>query len=349
MRMAELCFLLFSRVIAGLAVSGQQEPLQVLNLDETDPFGLHFPFHDLKPLAIGVFVHDAYLPAVSSSILGAETWLRTHIFNRYPSKNISVIIVGRSVLCDRGHERAWGFVRSAVKNLYHSLTRWGLQDEIKVSAALSSDCLDHLQMQGRFDPLLRFFGENSLRYIVEPSPYSSHTVLYSVHRAALESSGVDISILRAVKSIGKKLLSSEITSSSHFAPVPDSSLSFAPGSFPDEIPSNPPEACLPIAAPEPSKAEDQNARLWCVAKPTVPDEKLQEAMDYACGEGGAECEEIKPDGRCYLPDTIVAHASYAFNSYWQMTKNIGGSCSFYGTALLINSDPSFQQCKYALS
>ncbi|KAG0492671.1 hypothetical protein HPP92_006069 [Vanilla planifolia] len=207
MRMAELCFLLFSRVIAGLAVSGQQEPLQVLHLDETDPFGLHLPFHYLKPLAIGVSVHDADLPAVSSSILGAETWLRTHIFNRYPSKNISVIIVGRSVLCDRGHELAWGFVRSAVKNLYHSLTRWGLEDEIKVSAAFSSDCLDHLQMQGRLDPLLRFFGENSLRYIVEPSPYSSHTVLYSVHRAALESTGVDISVLRAVKSIGKKLLS----------------------------------------------------------------------------------------------------------------------------------------------
>lgn len=80
--------------------------------------------------------------------------------------------------------------------------------------------------------------------------------------------------------------------------------------------------------------------MWCVAKPSVPAETLQEAMDYACGVGGAECDEIQPNGNCYNPDTIVAHASFAFNSYWQKTKVNGGSCSFGGTAMLINSDPS---------
>lgn len=80
--------------------------------------------------------------------------------------------------------------------------------------------------------------------------------------------------------------------------------------------------------------------MWCVAKPSVPAETLQEAMDYACGEGGAECDEIQPNGNCYYPDTIVSHASYAFNSYWQKTKINGGTCSFGGTAMLINSDPS---------
>lgn len=90
-------------------------------------------------------------------------------------------------------------------------------------------------------------------------------------------------------------------------------------------------------------------KLWCVAKPSVPEETLQEAMGYACGEGGADCQEIMPNGSCFNPDTAVAHASYAFNSYWQKTKRNGGTCSFGGTAMIINADPSFLQCRFVLS
>ncbi|KAG6591791.1 Proteasome subunit alpha type-4, partial [Cucurbita argyrosperma subsp. sororia] len=73
---------------------------------------------------------------------------------------------------------------------------------------------------------------------------------------------------------------------------------------------------------------------WCVAKPSVADAIIQEAMDYACGSG-ADCMAIQPNGHCYEPDTIVAHASYAFNSYWQKTKVTGGTCDFGGTAMLL--------------
>ncbi|GFY83146.1 hypothetical protein Acr_02g0013860 [Actinidia rufa] len=77
--------------------------------------------------------------------------------------------------------------------------------------------------------------------------------------------------------------------------------------------------------------------VWCVAKPSVPAEKLQEAMDYACGEGEANCEVIRPQGNCYSPDTVVAHASY-----WQKNKRVGGTCSFGGSAMLINAEPNRQ-------
>ncbi|KAK3221196.1 hypothetical protein Dsin_008221 [Dipteronia sinensis] len=73
-------------------------------------------------------------------------------------------------------------------------------------------------------------------------------------------------------------------------------------------------------------------------------------MDYACGEGGADCEEISPPhGSCFYPDTLVAHASYAFNNYWQKTKRNGGTCNFGGTAMLINADPSYVHCRFVLS
>ncbi|KAI0516574.1 hypothetical protein KFK09_009251 [Dendrobium nobile] len=76
---------------------------------------------------------------------------------------------------------------------------------------------------------------------------------------------------------------------SQFSPVPDSSLSFSPYSSPDEIPTNAPEAvgvptpgCLSEVAPAPGEVEESNGGLWCVAKLTVPTEKLQEAIKYAC-------------------------------------------------------------------
>ncbi|RWW64269.1 hypothetical protein BHE74_00028503 [Ensete ventricosum] len=92
----------------------------------------------------------------------------------------------------------------------------------------------------------------------------------------------------------------------------------------------------PITPPSPAQG---SRNLWCVAKPTVPDPIIQEAMNYACGSG-ADCDSIQPKGSCYQPDTLIAHASFAFNSYWQRTKVAGGTCDFGGTAMLVTKDPS---------
>lgn len=102
----------------------------------------------------------------------------------------------------------------------------------------------------------------------------------------------------------------------------------------------PPMAHPPPAGPPPPPPH-QNPRfpVWCVAKPTVPDSIIQEAMDYACGTG-ADCKPIQTNGSCFQPNTLVAHASYAFNSYWQKTKNRGGTCDFGGIAMLVTTDPS---------
>jgi len=103
-------------------------------------------------------------------------------------------------------------------------------------------------------------------------------------------------------------------------------------------PTNPLHSSRPAAAPSPKGFGPEYA-LWCVARPTVPEPMLQRAMDYACGTGG-DCNPIRPNGPCFVPNTLVAHASYAFNSYWQRTKILGGTCDFGGTAMIITVDPS---------
>ncbi|XP_072951957.1 glucan endo-1,3-beta-glucosidase 12-like [Typha angustifolia] len=396
-------------------------------------FSFHSPQDARNSLPIAVSVTEADLPLVSYSVLGAESWLKTHVLAYHPAIRITTILVGKGVLCNRDNAHQWRLVLPSVRNLYYSLVRWGLVEDIKVSPSFSADCLHYPYFRFRSDliqdimePLLRFLQENSLAYSVDPLPSFLHSydaieqTLHS-HRAALDKLGYskikDIRLVRVARPKSRKLSSLPFPSflepftakiqrptPIQFAPVPDASFSFVPNASPSEIPTNPPESSVypspsplskfspsippaispivflspprapkmpplegpanppidfatphrspcPAPAPVPGTGIEVGPKrhLWCVAKPTVPADKLQEAMDYACGEGGADCEEIGPNGSCFYPDTVLVHASYAFNNYWQMAKHRGGTCSFDGTAMLVTSDPSFRHCQFVLN
>ncbi|KAM1107587.1 hypothetical protein EV1_004291 [Malus domestica] len=142
-----------------------------------------------------------------------------------------------------------------------------------------------------------------------------------------------------------------IPSPPYFKPSPPGLVPSPPSSVPSPIgfqPSPPvflPPIVFPPPTTPPSPRRGPTAALWCVAKPSVPDPIIQEAMNYACGSG-ADCASIQPNGSCFMPDTLFAHASYAFNSYWQRTKVAGGTCSFGGTAMLVTIDPSYDGCRF---
>ncbi|CAM0908875.1 unnamed protein product [Alopecurus aequalis] len=119
-----------------------------------------------------------------------------------------------------------------------------------------------------------------------------------------------------------------------------------PGNAPPSPGAAPPAGAPTEGSPQSgTPPQDAHAGLWCVANPTVESVYVQAAMDYACGSG-ADCGMAAPGGPCYLPDTLMAHASFAFNSYWQRAKTAGGTCDFAGSAMLITKDPSYNECRY---
>nr|GMC63380.1 leucine-rich repeat extensin-like protein 5 [Ipomoea batatas] len=126
----------------------------------------------------------------------------------------------------------------------------------------------------------------------------------------------------------------------YYEPSPPTSIIPSPTGSGPYVPTPflPPVVYPPPSVPPPPSTAAPTA-LWCVAKPAVPEPIIQEAMNYACASG-AECDQIQPSGSCFQPDTLFAHASYAFNSYWQRTKQAGGTCEFGSTAMLVTVDPS---------
>lgn len=91
---------------------------------------------------------------------------------------------------------------------------------------------------------------------------------------------------------------------------------------------------------------DSTRGTWCVAKPGASSSSLSDGINWACGQGNADCSAIQSGQPCYQPDTYQNHASYAYNSYFQRNYDNVTACNFNGTAMTTNTDPSYGSCKF---
>ncbi|TVU04963.1 hypothetical protein EJB05_48108 [Eragrostis curvula] len=103
--------------------------------------------------------------------------------------------------------------------------------------------------------------------------------------------------------------------------------------------------------PLPDADGQDGAGVWCVLAGGKAMDKaaVAAAVKYACEQGSGTCSAIQPGGACREPNTLRAHASYAFNAYWQQFKGVGGTCFFNGLAETTTKDPSHGSCKFASS
>ncbi|KAF5442768.1 hypothetical protein F2P56_035391 [Juglans regia] len=93
-------------------------------------------------------------------------------------------------------------------------------------------------------------------------------------------------------------------------------------------------------------ANDTTNQTFCVAKRGADSKMLQAALDWACGPGKVDCSPLLQGQSCYDPNTVVAHATYAFNAYFQHMAKSSGTCDFKGVATITTTDPSHGSCRF---
>ncbi|KAL6569881.1 hypothetical protein OROMI_014395 [Orobanche minor] len=99
-----------------------------------------------------------------------------------------------------------------------------------------------------------------------------------------------------------------------------------------------------------SSSRDANSSTgFCVASPDADNDSLKNGINWACGQGQADCKAIQKGQPCFEPNNLQSHASYAYNDYYQRTRSTGGTCDFGGSATLTNVDPSHGSCIFTRS
>ncbi|CAL0307659.1 unnamed protein product [Lupinus luteus] len=91
-------------------------------------------------------------------------------------------------------------------------------------------------------------------------------------------------------------------------------------------------------------ANDTSNSTFCIAKDGADPKMLQAALDWACGPGKVECSLLLQGQPCSEPDNVVAHANYAFDSYYHKMGKTPDSCDFNGVATISSTDPSHGSC-----
>ncbi|GKV00199.1 hypothetical protein SLEP1_g12932 [Rubroshorea leprosula] len=91
-------------------------------------------------------------------------------------------------------------------------------------------------------------------------------------------------------------------------------------------------------------ANDTTNQTYCTAKDGADPKMLQAALDWACGPGKVDCSALLQGKQCYEPDNVIAHATYAFDTYYHQMGKASNACNFNGVASITTTDPSHGSC-----
>ncbi|KAI3910680.1 hypothetical protein MKW92_004281 [Papaver armeniacum] len=86
-------------------------------------------------------------------------------------------------------------------------------------------------------------------------------------------------------------------------------------------------------------ARDTAYKTYCIARDGADQKMLQAGLDWVCSQGKLDCSSMFQGQPCFLPNTVAAHASVAFNMYCYLNGMGPENCNFKGVASITTTDP----------
>ncbi|EOA28338.1 hypothetical protein CARUB_v10024539mg [Capsella rubella] len=86
---------------------------------------------------------------------------------------------------------------------------------------------------------------------------------------------------------------------------------------------------------------------WCVANTASTNVQLQANINFGCSQG-VDCSQIRSGGSCFSPNTLINHASYVMNAYYQSHGRTTEACNFIfgNTGMFTTINPSYGGCVF---
>ncbi|KAJ7514316.1 hypothetical protein O6H91_23G038800 [Diphasiastrum complanatum] len=133
-------------------------------------------------LQVVVMVKNQEVEGVGSSEATADDWVQKNVLAWHPAVNIITVAVGNEILSDFTIQRIWPRLVPAIKNIHSALNRYKRLSHVKVTTALSIDCLEisYPPSNGTFRNdiatpvialLLQFLTETKAPFFINVYPY----------------------------------------------------------------------------------------------------------------------------------------------------------------------------------
>ncbi|KAK9137801.1 hypothetical protein Sjap_008395 [Stephania japonica] len=87
--------------------------------------------------------------------------------------------------------------------------------------------------------------------------------------------------------------------------------------------------------------DNRKPNTWCMAN-RLPDSVLQEVLNTLCGHN-VDCGPIQPNGVCFEPNTLFAHASYVLNANYRNFNKDTSQCKLNGWGSVTIANPSLNR------
>ncbi|KAJ6759558.1 GLUCAN ENDO-13-BETA-GLUCOSIDASE 13 [Salix koriyanagi] len=284
-----------------------------------------------------------------------DTWLRNSILPYYPAARITCITVGAEVTESPGNASA--LVVPAMHNVLVALKKVGLHKKIKVSSTHSLGVLDSPNNVSLDYALFESSSE-----VIDPNTGLLYTNMFDAQIDAIYFALMALNF-RTIKVMVTETGWPSKGSSKEKAATPDNAQTYntnlirhvinnsgTPAKLGEEL-----DIYIFSLFNENRKPGIESERNWGLFYPdqtsvyNLDFSGKGNAIDWACGSGNVDCSAIQPSQPCFEPDTLVSHASYAFNSYYQQNGATDVACSFGGTGVKVDKDPSYDNCMYMIT